>query len=85
MDPIGHLEWTLGIGLALCALLQIPLDALSFLLLGIGSDFPDLFDWALYHGKNESDLISLIYLTGLYTMEKTFKQAIEKFLTRFSS
>lgn len=52
MDPIGHLEWTLGIGLALCALLQIPLDALSFLLLGIGSDFPDLFDWALYHGKN---------------------------------
>jgi hypothetical protein len=52
MDPIGHLEWTLGIGLALCALLQIPLDALSFLLLGIGSDFPDLFDWALYRGKN---------------------------------
>ena len=52
MDPIGHLEWTLGIGLALCAIFQIPLDALSFLLLGIGSDFPDLFDWALYHGKN---------------------------------
>jgi hypothetical protein len=52
MDPIGHLEWTLGISLALCAIFQIPLDALSFLLLGIGSDFPDLFDWALYHGKN---------------------------------
>ena len=52
LDPIGHLEWTLGIGLVLCAIFQIPLNAISFLLLGIGSDFPDLFDWALYRGKN---------------------------------
>ena len=52
MDPIGHLEWTLGFGLMFCAIFQIPLDALSFLLLGIGSDFPDIFDWILYRGKN---------------------------------
>ena len=52
MDPIGHLEWTLGFGLMLCAIFQIPLDALSFLLLGIGSDFPDIFDWILYRGKH---------------------------------
>ena len=51
MDPIGHLEWTLGIALIFCAIFQIPLDALSFLLLGVGSDFPDLFDWFLYRGK----------------------------------
>lgn len=51
MDPIGHLEWTLGIGLMICSFLHIPLDAVSFLLLGIGSDFPDLFDWFLYRGK----------------------------------
>lgn len=52
MDPIGHLEWTLGFGLILFAIFQIPLDALSFLLLGIGSDFPDIFDWIFYRGKN---------------------------------
>lgn len=52
MDPIGHLEWTIGISLIIFSIFQVPLDALSFLLLGIGSDFPDIFDWAIYRGKN---------------------------------
>jgi membrane-bound metal-dependent hydrolase YbcI (DUF457 family) len=52
VDPIGYLEWTIGISLIIFAIFQIPLDALSFLLLGIGSDFPDIFDWAVYRSKN---------------------------------
>ncbi|MHA2238623.1 MAG: metal-dependent hydrolase [Candidatus Hodarchaeales archaeon] len=52
MDPIGHLEWTIGISLILFTIFQIPMDALSFLLLGIGSDFPDIFDWVVYRSKN---------------------------------
>lgn len=52
MDPIGHLEWTIGISLIIFSIFQIPLDALSFLLLAIGSDFPDIFDWAVYRSKN---------------------------------
>ncbi|MHA2176264.1 MAG: metal-dependent hydrolase [Candidatus Hodarchaeales archaeon] len=50
MDPIGHLEWTIGISLILFTI--FPMDALSFLLLGIGSDFPDIFDWVVYRSKN---------------------------------
>jgi membrane-bound metal-dependent hydrolase YbcI (DUF457 family) len=51
MDPIAHLEWTMGIGLICLAFWNMSVDMLGFLLLGIGSEFPDLFDWALFRGK----------------------------------
>ena len=46
VEPIAHLEWTLGIGLICLAFWNMSIDALGFLLLGIGSDLPDLYDWA---------------------------------------
>ena len=51
MEPIAHLEWTLGIGLICLALFNMSADAIGFLLLGIGSVFPDIFDWALFRGE----------------------------------
>ena len=77
MDPIGHLEWTLGIGLIFCAFLQIPLDALSFLLLGVGSDFPDLFDWFVYRGKRFQEghreiSHTVIFIGGLFVISWFF-------------
>ncbi|MFX0084738.1 MAG: metal-dependent hydrolase [Candidatus Hodarchaeota archaeon] len=51
MDPIAHLEWTIGIGLICLAFWNMSVDMFGFLLLGIGSEFPDLFDWALFRGK----------------------------------
>jgi hypothetical protein len=51
VEPIAHLEWTLGISLICFALLNIQIEALGFLLLGIGSVFPDIFDWAVFRGK----------------------------------
>ena len=51
MDPIAHLEWTMGIGLLCLTMWNMSIDTLGFLLLGIGSEFPDLFDWAIFRGK----------------------------------
>ncbi|MHA2247732.1 MAG: metal-dependent hydrolase [Candidatus Hodarchaeales archaeon] len=51
MEPIAHLEWTLGIGLICLAIWNTSIDAMGLLLLGIGSVFPDIFDWILFHGK----------------------------------
>ena len=51
LEPIAHLEWTLGIGLIILAIWNTSVDALGLLLLGIGSVFPDIFDWALFHGR----------------------------------
>ncbi|UCE14595.1 MAG: metal-dependent hydrolase [Candidatus Heimdallarchaeota archaeon] len=51
MEPIAHLEWTLGISLICFAIWNTSVDALGFLFLGIGSVFPDIFDWALFRGK----------------------------------
>ena len=52
MEPIAHLEWTLGISMIFAAIWEITISPLGFLLLGVGSVFPDLFDWALYRGRN---------------------------------
>lgn len=51
VDPIAHLEWTMGIGLICLAFWNMSIDTLGFLFIGIGSELPDLFDWALYRGK----------------------------------
>ena len=51
MEPIAHLEWTLGIGLICLAIWNMSVDAMGLLLLGIGSVFPDIFDWILFRGK----------------------------------
>ena len=51
MEPIAHLEWTMGIGLICLAVLNMPINMLGFLLLGIGAEFPDLFDWVAFRGK----------------------------------
>ncbi|KPK88135.1 MAG: hypothetical protein AMS27_00360 [Bacteroides sp. SM23_62_1] len=51
MEPIAHLEWTLGIGLICLSILNTTIDALGLFLLCIGSVFPDIFDWALFSGK----------------------------------
>lgn len=51
LEPIAHLEWSLGIGLICLAIWNTSINALGLLLLGIGSVFPDIFDWALFHGK----------------------------------
>ena len=55
MEPIAHLEWTLGISLICFALLGIEINALTFLIIGIGSVFPDLFDWTFFRGKRFSE------------------------------
>ncbi|MFW9854501.1 MAG: metal-dependent hydrolase [Candidatus Thorarchaeota archaeon] len=54
MEPIAHLEWTLGISLIIFGILGEPLGGLEFLLLGLGSVFPDLFDLLLFSGKRFS-------------------------------
>lgn len=51
MEPIAHLEWTLGISLICLTFLNMQIGALGFLLIGIGSVFPDIFDWSLFRGK----------------------------------
>ena len=51
MEPIAHLEWTLGIGLICLSILNISIDALGLFLLCLGSVFPDIFDWVLFRGK----------------------------------
>ncbi|MFX1516784.1 MAG: metal-dependent hydrolase [Promethearchaeota archaeon] len=51
MEPIAHLEWTLGIGLICLSILNASIDALGLFLLCIGSVFPDIFDWALFSGQ----------------------------------
>ncbi|MFX0207319.1 MAG: metal-dependent hydrolase [Candidatus Hodarchaeota archaeon] len=51
MEPIAHLEWTLGISLICLSIWNTSIDALGLLLLAIGSVFPDIFDWALFRGK----------------------------------
>ncbi len=51
VDPIAHLEWTMGIGLICLAFWNMSIDTLGFLFIGIGSELPDLFDWAIYRGK----------------------------------
>ncbi|MFX0051497.1 MAG: metal-dependent hydrolase [Candidatus Hermodarchaeota archaeon] len=51
MEPIAHLEWTLGISLICLAFLDVQINALGFLLIGIGSVFPDIFDLIIFHGK----------------------------------
>ena len=47
MEPIAHLEWTLGISLIMFTFLDFQISALGFFLIGIGAVFPDLFDWAI--------------------------------------
>lgn len=51
LEPIAHLEWTLGISLICLTIWNMSIDAIGLLLLGIGAVFPDLFDWALFRGK----------------------------------
>ncbi len=51
MEPIAHLEWTLGISLICLSIWNTSIDAVGLLLLAIGSVFPDIFDWALFRGK----------------------------------
>ncbi|UCG90496.1 MAG: metal-dependent hydrolase [Candidatus Heimdallarchaeota archaeon] len=51
MEPIAHLEWTLGISLICLSLWTTSIEAVGLLLLAIGSVFPDIFDWALFRGK----------------------------------
>ncbi|MFW9906879.1 MAG: metal-dependent hydrolase [Candidatus Thorarchaeota archaeon] len=51
MEPIAHLEWTLGIGLICLSIWNMSINALGLFLLCIGSVFPDIFDWALFRGK----------------------------------
>ncbi|MHA2224285.1 MAG: hypothetical protein ACXAC8_03730 [Candidatus Hodarchaeales archaeon] len=51
VEPIAHLEWTLGISLICLAILNMSVDAMGFFLLGVGSVFPDIFDWAIFRGK----------------------------------
>ncbi|UCG01733.1 MAG: metal-dependent hydrolase [Candidatus Heimdallarchaeota archaeon] len=51
MEPIAHLEWTLGIGLICLTIWNTSIDALGLFLLCIGSVFPDIFDWALFRGE----------------------------------
>lgn len=54
MEPISHLEWTLGTGLIILGILGEPLGGLEFLMLGVGSVFPDIFDLLLFSGKRFS-------------------------------
>jgi len=55
LEPIAHLEWTLGIGLICFSVWNVEITGLAFLLLGVGSVFPDIFDWAIFHGKRFSE------------------------------
>ena len=54
MEPIAHLEWTLGIGLISFSLWNVEITGLAFLLLGVGSVFPDIFDAVIFRGKKFS-------------------------------
>ncbi|NHJ03107.1 MAG: hypothetical protein EAX86_13300 [Candidatus Heimdallarchaeota archaeon] len=54
VEPIAHLEWTLGLSLICLSIWEVTVTPLGFLLLGVGSVFPDLFDWAFFHGRNFS-------------------------------
>lgn len=69
MEQIAHLEWTLGIGLIFASIWNIEVTALGFFLLGIGSVFPDLFDWFIFRGKRFSEghreLSHTVYFLGL--------------------
>ncbi len=51
VEPIAHLEWTLGIGLIFLAIWNTSVDALGLFLLCVGSVFPDIFDSVLFRGK----------------------------------
>lgn len=50
MEPIAHLEWTVGFALIVAAIFNFQFDAVAIFLLGIGSSFPDLFDLFVFRG-----------------------------------
>ncbi|MFW9779419.1 MAG: metal-dependent hydrolase [Candidatus Heimdallarchaeota archaeon] len=78
MEPISHLEWTLGISLIVLGTLGEPLGGLELLILGVGSVFPDLFDLLLSSGNRFSKVHrefshTVYFVSGLLLISIPFR------------